>query len=87
MATKVSDEFLRHIENAKKEDSQTEIPVIVTIRANTDPKMLEHKGLKIKHIFYSISAISGTLAANKVIELVQLDQVVKIEYDGQMHAF
>jgi hypothetical protein len=86
MTTKVSDELLKQLEEAEKEEPQREIPVIVTITADADPTTLEQKGFRIQRIFESISAISGTLTAAEVNELAQLDQVEVIEYDGAVWA-
>ena len=86
MTAKVSDELLKQVEEAEKEEPQQEIPVIVTITAGTDPIMMQQKGLRIQRIFKSISAISGTLTAAEVKELAQLDQVEVIEYDGPVWA-
>jgi hypothetical protein len=83
---KVNDELLRQLEEAAKQDSQREIPVIVTVAVGADPATLEQKGLRIQYIFDEISAISGTLNAAAVNELAQLDQVEVIEYDGQVWA-
>jgi len=86
MTTKVSDELLKQVEEAEKEEPQQEIPVIVTITAATDPMIMQQKGLRIQRIFKNISAISGTLTAAEVKELAQLDQVEVIEYDGPVWA-
>ena len=86
MTTKVSDELLKQVEEAEKEEPQQEIPVIVTITAGTDPMIMQQKGLRIQRIFKNISAISGTLTAAEVKELAQLDQVEIIEYDGPLWA-
>ena len=86
MATKVSDELFKQVEEAEKKEPQREIPVIVTITAGTDPIMMQQKGLRIQRIFKNISAISGTLTAAEVKELAQLNQVEVIEYDGSVWA-
>jgi len=86
MTRKVSDELLKQIEEAEKEEPQREIPVIVTITAGTNPITIQQKGLRIQRIFKNISAISGTLTAAEVKELAQLDQVEIIEYDGPLWA-
>jgi hypothetical protein len=86
MSSKISDQLLRQLEEAKKEDPERAIRVIVTTAAGTDPTSLEQKGLKIDHIFDSISAVSGTLTVAEVNELAKLDQVKVIEYDGPMQA-
>jgi len=86
MTEKISDEFLKQIEEAEREDPQREIPVIITIQAGTDIGMLEQKGLRIQRIFTNISAISGTLNAAEIKPLAQLDQVQLIEYDGPVWA-
>ncbi len=86
MTEKISDEFLKQIEEAEREDPQRKIPVIITIQAGTDIGMLEQKGLRIQRIFTNISAISGTLNATEIKPLAQLDQVVLIEYDGPVWA-
>ncbi len=86
MSGKISDQLLKQLEEARKEDPERAIRVIVTMAAGTDPTALEQKGLKIDHIFDSISAVSGTLTAAEVNELAKLDQVKVIEYDGPVWA-
>lgn len=86
MSSKISDQLLKQLEEARKEDSERTIRVIVTTVAGTDPTTLEQKGLKIDHIFHSISAVSGSLTVAEVHELAKLDQVKVIEYDGPMQA-
>lgn len=86
MTGKVNDELLKQLAEAKKVDPHREIPVVITLTTGTDPSVLEQKGLKIHHIFKSISAVSGTLTALEINELVQSNQVERIEYDGTVHA-
>ncbi len=86
MSAKVSDELLKHLEEAEKEEPQREIPVIVTITKGTDLTALEQKGLKIQRTFVNISAVSGTLTATAVNEVAQSEQVERIEFDGTMRA-
>jgi hypothetical protein len=86
MTTKIGSELLKQIEKAEKERTQHEIPVLVTFVAGSDPRLLEQKGLRIRRIFDSISAIAGTLTAAEVSELAQLEQVMTIEYDGPVWA-
>jgi hypothetical protein len=86
MSGKIGDQLLKLLEEVRKEDPERAIRVIVTTAAGTDPTALEQKGLKIDHIFDSISAVSGTLTAAEIHELAQLDQVEVIEYDGPVRA-
>jgi len=86
MNAKVSDEFLKQLEETEREDPQREIPVIVTIKAGTNVDTLKQRGLRIQRLFENISAISGTLTAAGIKNLAQLDQVVLIEYDGPVWA-
>lgn len=86
MTAKVSVELLKQVEEAEVKEPQREIPVIVNVAAGADPVTLEQKGMVIKHVFPSISAIAGTLNAAQIREIVRMDQVQSIEYDGTMRA-
>lgn len=83
MSTKVNDELFRHLEEAEKVEPQREIPVIVTFTKGTDLAALEQKGLKIQRTFENISGVSGTLTAAAIKEVARLDQVERIEFDGE----
>jgi len=82
MATKISDELLKRLNEAAVVEPQREIPVIVTVTAGTDPALLEEKGLKIQRTFQNISDIAGTLTVAEVDPVAALDSVVAIDYDG-----
>jgi hypothetical protein len=86
VTTKVSDELLKLLKEAEREEPDREIPVIITVKAGTDRAALEAKGFRIQRVFEIISAISGTLTAAEANELAQLDQVELIEYDGPVWA-
>jgi len=82
MATKISDELLKRLNEAAVVEPQREIPVIVTVTAGTDHALLEEKGLKIQRTFQNISDIAGTLTVAEVDPVAALDSVVAIDYDG-----
>ena len=86
MAGKINKELKKRIEELSKDDSQQEIPVIITTKPNADPDELKKKGLKIEHTFENISAVSGTIPAAKIKEVAQSDEIESIEYDGEMWA-
>jgi len=86
ISSKANDELLRQLEQAQQTNPQLEIPVIVTTTSGADPAILAQKGLKIHHTFESISAVSGKIVAAEVSGLAQLDQVKRIEYDGEVFA-
>lgn len=83
---KIGNELLNKLKEFEKADLKLEIPVIVTIKPRTDPKVLERNGMKIDRTFKSISAISGTIPSDRIYEIAQLDQVEIIEYDGTVSA-
>lgn len=65
---------------------QEEIPVIVTIKPETDLTKLESKGLKIGFKSALASIVSGTIPSTNARKLAELNEVEKIEYDAEMHA-
>jgi hypothetical protein len=84
MTAKISDELSQELKRAEQIDPQREIPVIVTVNGPINRAELEEKGLRIAHVFDFISAVSGTLAPAEAQSLAQLDQVKKIELDGEV---
>ncbi len=86
MATKMSQELLERVQESAATDPESEIPVIVTVKAGADVASLEQQGMKVKRVFSAISAASGTIPAQTAQALEGLDEVEKIEYDGQMYA-
>jgi hypothetical protein len=86
MSIKIDPELLRQIDAAKKTQTQQEIPVIVTITPGADLAPLEARGLKIERTFENISAVAGKLKWTEIDNIALLDQVERIEYDGQMQA-
>ncbi|MDQ5843679.1 MAG: protease inhibitor I9 family protein [Acidobacteriota bacterium] len=71
-----------------KQDEPTgkEVPVIITVKENADLDSLKKNGLKINHIYQNINAVSGTLPASAVKSIAKLDEVERIEFDGEVHA-
>ena len=84
MTAKISDELLRELKRAEQTDPQQELPVIVTTAGQVNRAELEEKGLRITHVFEFISAVSGTLTPAEAQALAQLDQVERIEFDGEV---
>jgi hypothetical protein len=81
---KISPELMTRIENARAETQ--EIPVIVTLAPGTDAAVLDSTGLKVGRGMENIPAVAGTVAADDVAKLAELSEVVRVEYDGEMHA-
>jgi hypothetical protein len=86
MTTKMSEALSREIEETKNVEPEREIPVIVTIRPNSDLSVLEQWGVKVQHIFKNISAVRGTLTPVVANQVAGLEMVELIEYDGEVHA-
>ena len=84
MVSKVNKALLEQLDQARQ--TKREIPVIVSTVAGADLSVLEQKGLCITHRFKNIDAVAGTLTAEHVLELAQLDEVEVIEYDGTFSA-
>lgn len=63
-----------------------EIPVIVTVSSDADMAAMESRGLKVQRTLESVSAVAGTLAADRVKDLAALEEVRAIEYDGEIRA-
>jgi hypothetical protein len=83
MSTKISEELATRLEEA---EAQAAMPVIVTLKPGAEVTELEHKGLKVRKVFESISAVAGTLTPAAAPGLAELEQVEKVEYDGEVHA-
>jgi hypothetical protein len=83
MAAKISEQLRRALEAAGPGD---EIPVIITLAAQTRAEDLAEHGLKIAHAYENIAAVSGTLTAEALKRLARLDAVERIEYDGTFEA-
>jgi hypothetical protein len=86
MTTKMNEPLSRQIEEAKIMEPEREIPVIVTLRPDSDLSALEQRGVKIQHIFKNISAVRGTLTPAVANQVAGLEMVELIEYDGEVHA-
>ena len=81
---KISPELMTRIESARAETQ--EIPVIVTLAPGTDPAVLDSTGIKVGRGMENIPAVAGSVAAEDVAKLAELTEVVRVEYDGEMHA-
>lgn len=89
MSTKISPELSQRLSELKAEGaaaSETELPVIVTIKEASDLTALKERGFKLDRAYENISAVSGTLPAAAVMPTAQLDEVEHIDYDGEVHA-
>ncbi|MCP4989425.1 MAG: hypothetical protein GY928_26215 [Colwellia sp.] len=86
MTSKINDELLKQMKESEQKNLKQELPVIVSFTSNANLSALKQKGLKIKHIFENISALSGTMTAEEIKELALLDEVECIEYDGTVTA-
>lgn len=86
MTKKINEEFLRQVEESQGGEPDQEIPVIVTVKPDTNLAALQEKGFKVNRSFSHISAVSGTLTAASARLVAELDQVELIEYDGEVHA-
>jgi chorismate mutase len=86
MATKIDDQLLQQVQEAKKTNPHQLLSVIVTFTPGADLTALEQKGLKIHLRYQNIPAVAGTIPASAVEELAALVPVESIEADGQMRA-
>jgi hypothetical protein len=83
---KIDSDLQARLQAAREREPEREIPVIVTIVPGSDLDLLTQSGLVIERAFELISAVSGTTHAADVQRLAQLDVVVRVEYDGPVHA-
>lgn len=86
MGAKIDDVLLEQVRAAEASDPDKEIPVIVTIRPGAAVEGLSLQGLVVKRVFNAIPALSGVIAARAVHALQDLDEVERVEYDGNIHA-
>jgi hypothetical protein len=85
MSAKISAELSRRLKEVGEASTQDELPVIVTIKKDSDLAALKEKGLKIQHAYENIDAVSGTIPAAAVKSVANLDQVQLIDFDGEAH--
>jgi hypothetical protein len=83
MSGKINAELSRRLKDDKS--TETELPVIITVKENADLGSLKKTGLKINHVYQNINAVSGTLPASAVNSVAKLDDVKMIEFDGEVH--
>jgi hypothetical protein len=86
MSAKISAELSRRLKEVGEASAEDELPVIVTIKKDSDLAALKKKGLKIQHAYENIDAVSGTLPAAAVSSVAKLDEVQLIDFDGEVHA-
>ena len=86
MSAKISAELSQRLKEVGEASTEDELPVIVTIKKDSDLAALKEKGLKIQHTYENIDAVSGTLPAAAVKSVANLDEVQLIEFDGEVYA-
>jgi hypothetical protein len=86
MSEKINSELQAECENASQTEPHKQIPVIVTVNDWSRRAELEQSGLRVSNAFEIINAIAGTLTCDQVKALAELDQVQKIEFDGEVRA-
>lgn len=84
MSTQVSAQLERAAQRAS--EAGREVAVIVTHRPEADRASLERAGLTIRLAYGAIPAVAGTVAAPDVERLAALEEVERIELDGEVHA-
>lgn len=85
MSAKIGEELSQQLK-AVKESSEEELPVVITVRKGADLAALKEQGLKVEHTFDVINSVSGTLPAAAVKSVARLDEVQRIDYDGEVQA-
>ena len=85
MSAKISAELSRRLKEVGEASAEEELPVIVTIKKDSDLAALKKKGFKAQHVYENIDAVSGTLPAAAVKSIANLDEVQLIDFDGQAH--
>ena len=86
MHAKLDEQVTACMRDAEAQGSSREIPVIVTLRKVEDLQALRDHGLQVRHVFAPIAAVSGRVQTSQIERLASLVAVLRIEYDGQMHA-
>ena len=86
MSPKINAELLKRFKEVEHKDPGRQISVIVSVAKGIDLTTLERKGLKIQRVFENIHAVAGMLTAAVANDIAQLDEVDKIEYDGEVRA-
>jgi hypothetical protein len=85
MSSKIDPQLLTQLNREARGNPAQTFPLIVTIQPGTRADSLTHRGLRIERIFEEISAVSVSANLEAVRALAKLEQVERIEFDGQMH--
>lgn len=59
---------------------------IVTVTPGANTSLLAQNGFEVENTFETISASSGKMTAAQALALGALDQVVRVEFDGEVRA-
>lgn len=72
-----------------KSSPKTKWPFIVTLApgpSSQEVSALTALGFEVDNTFEAISAVSGKMTAAQALAVAALDNVVRVEFDGEMHA-
>jgi len=86
MPSKLDPALRARLDELARTDPDQLVPLIVTLTPGADASTLRAKGLRIEQQFPIISAVAGRMTARQALDLAALDDVVRVEYDGEMRA-
>ncbi len=84
--TKISEELLALVRDASRTGDTREIPIIVTVSGRAGPSLLEAAGMVVSRVFENIPAVAGRCAPQAIAALARIEQVERIELDGEVRA-
>ena len=79
-------EVLHHRFRAHLRQPNHREPVIVTLRDGARPEQLQQAGMRIDAVMRNQPIVTGTIDVATLHSLSELDEVVRVEPDGSMHA-
>ena len=88
MNAEISKEVVDKLKEVLETNPEMRIPLIITLEPDygSDFSSLEVEGLHVDSPLHSISAVAGTVPANRIANLARQPKIKKVEYDGEVRA-
>ncbi len=86
MTDKISEELLQLMDDARQQEPDRPLNIIITMVEGVNPNELAEQGFELRQVYDTIPAASATMTAEQINALASSNQVKRIEYDGEMYA-
>lgn len=71
---------------AERRGKSEEISVIITVRPPVSLPSLQKSGLHVSHVLETLHVVSGRAHTSRLAEIAALEEVLRIELDGEVRA-